>query len=72
MLPSSEGPRLRLPPAPPSSSHEVFRGRKLKGVEIHRPGHVFYLFNCVAQQNLIVNKKEMLYTFQTPCFFVVL
>lgn len=39
----------------------LFRELELRGVEIHRPGHIFYLFNWVAQQNLIVNKKEICY-----------
>lgn len=29
-------------------------------VEIRWPGHIFYLFNYVSQQNLIVNKEEIL------------
>lgn len=32
-------------------------------VEIRWPGHIFYLFNYVSQQNLIVNKEEILLYF---------
>lgn len=51
------------PLAPPSSPlfPLLFRELVLRGVEIHRPGHIFYLFNYVAQQNLIVNKKSVIY-----------
>lgn len=30
----------------------------LMEVEVRRPGHIFYLFNYVSQQNLIVNKDK--------------
>lgn len=43
----------------------------LMEVEICWPGHIFYLFNYVSQQNLIVNKEKiLLYTFQTPCILI--
>lgn len=51
-------------PSPPLFSL-LFRELVLRGVEIHRPGHVFYLFNYVAQQNLIVNKNEICYVLFT-------
>lgn len=66
MLGQGEERGVHAPHFPsPRLPHLLSRGLALRGVEVHRPGHIFYLFNYVAQQNLIVNKRRnLLYTFQ--------
>lgn len=55
-----------LPPFPACCS------KSSRGGGIHRPGRIFYLFNYVAQQNLIVNKKEICYILFKLCLLVVI
>lgn len=63
-------PQTRGVPCLPTSPYLVCHPENSSSGELNfRPGRISYLFNYVAQLNLIVNKTDLLYTFQMPALW---